>query len=195
MNPETRNCQNCKLNFTIEPDDFSFYEKMKVPSPTFCPECRLIRRMATFNVRNIYNRKCDNCGGNTVSIFNPKAPYKNWCFGCYFSDEFDPSLYGTDYDFSTNFFTQYEKLRRNVPIKQRLKAEVKKKEQIKPEVRLRRTLERLGPPFIKFGQLLSVRPDLIPVSYTIELEKLQDRVSPFSYNEVEKIIKTYIKKH
>ncbi len=81
------------------------------------------------------------------------------------------------------------KLRRNVPIKQRLKAEVKKKEQIKPEVRLRRTLERLGPTFIKFGQLLSVRPDLIPVSYTIELEKLQDRVSPFSYNEVEKIIK------
>jgi len=80
------------------------------------------------------------------------------------------------------------KLRRNVPIKQRLKAEVKKKEQIKPEVRLRRTLERLGPTFIKFGQLLSVRPDLIPVSYTIELEKLQDRVSPFSYNEVEKII-------
>ncbi|HAE36924.1 MAG: hypothetical protein UR85_C0002G0027 [Candidatus Nomurabacteria bacterium GW2011_GWF2_35_66] len=116
MNSETKNCQNCKEDFIIEQDDFSFYEKMKVPPPTFCPECRLIRRMATFNVRNIYNRKCDNCGENTVSIFNPKAPYKNWCFKCYFSDKFDPSLYGIDYDFSTNFFTQYEKLRRNVPL-------------------------------------------------------------------------------
>lgn len=81
------------------------------------------------------------------------------------------------------------KLKRNVPIKQRLKAEIKSKEKIKPEVRLRRTLERLGPTFIKFGQLLSVRPDLIPVSYTIELERLQDKVKPFSYNEAEKTIK------
>ena len=81
------------------------------------------------------------------------------------------------------------KLKRSVPIQQRLKAEIKKKEQTKPEVRLRRTLERLGPTFIKFGQLLSVRPDLIPVSYTIELEKLQDKVRPFSYTEVERIIK------
>jgi len=28
---ETKNCQNCKNDFTIEPDDFSFYEKIKVP--------------------------------------------------------------------------------------------------------------------------------------------------------------------
>jgi RNA polymerase subunit RPABC4/transcription elongation factor Spt4 len=37
---ETKNCQNCKKDFNIEPDDFSFYEKMKVPVPTWCPECR-----------------------------------------------------------------------------------------------------------------------------------------------------------
>ena len=30
-------CQNCKQNFTIEPEDFTFYDKIKVPSPTFCP--------------------------------------------------------------------------------------------------------------------------------------------------------------
>ena len=35
---ETKTCQNCKNDFIIEPDDFSFYEKMKVPAPTFCPE-------------------------------------------------------------------------------------------------------------------------------------------------------------
>ena len=42
MKSETRNCQNCKKDFIIEPDDFSFYEKIKVPAPTFCPECRMV---------------------------------------------------------------------------------------------------------------------------------------------------------
>ena len=116
MDMVTKECQNCKKSFTIEPDDFSFYEKMKVPAPTFCPECRLIRRMATFNIRNLYNRKCDNCGEKTISIFNPNSPYKVWCFDCYFSDKFDASSYNLDYDFSIDFFTQYEKLRRLIPL-------------------------------------------------------------------------------
>lgn len=37
--PETKTCQNCKTRFTIEPEDFVFYEKIGVPAPTFCPEC------------------------------------------------------------------------------------------------------------------------------------------------------------
>ena len=41
MNSETRNCQNCKKDFLIEGDDFSFYKKLGVPSPTWCPDCRL----------------------------------------------------------------------------------------------------------------------------------------------------------
>src|SRR3989338_7876517 len=51
MKSETKNCQNCKKDFTIEPDDFGFYEKIKVPPPTFCPECRLIRRLVWRNER------------------------------------------------------------------------------------------------------------------------------------------------
>ena len=45
--------------------------------------------------------------------------------------------------------------------------------------RLRLALESLGPIFVKFGQLLSVRPDLIPEDVTTELSKLQDNVPPF----------------
>jgi len=46
-------------------------------------------------------------------------------------------------------------------------------------VRLRQGLERLGPIFVKFGQVLSTRRDLLPADYADELAKLQDRVPPF----------------
>lgn len=55
--------------------------------------------------------------------------------------------------------------------------------------RIRLALEELGPTFIKLGQILSTRPDLIPLEYTEELAKLQDNVPPFSYVQVEKMIK------
>lgn len=50
--------------------------------------------------------------------------------------------------------------------------------------RLRLALEHLGPIFVKFGQLLSVRPDLIPADIVQELSKLQDRVPPFAEEQV-----------
>ena len=46
-------------------------------------------------------------------------------------------------------------------------------------VRLRLALEELGPIFVKFGQALSVRPDLLPPEMAAELAKLQDQVPPF----------------
>lgn len=79
-----------------------------------------------------------------------------------------------------DFFIEKIRLKHNVPITKRLKAS-KEKKNLSVEERLRITFERLGPTFIKLGQVLSVRPDLLPKSYIKELEKLQDKVPPFSF--------------
>lgn len=49
-------------------------------------------------------------------------------------------------------------------------------------------LERLGPTFVKLGQLLSSRPDLVPAPYLKSLARLQDKVKPFSFDEVERTV-------
>jgi len=54
--------------------------------------------------------------------------------------------------------------------------------------RLRRALEELGPTFIKFGQILSTRPDLVPEEYGRELARLQDRLPPFPSDEARQVI-------
>jgi ubiquinone biosynthesis protein len=57
-----------------------------------------------------------------------------------------------------------------------------------PAEDLAKDLEKLGPTFIKLGQLLSTRADLLPGPYLEALERLQDRIEPFPYEEVERIV-------
>jgi ubiquinone biosynthesis protein len=54
--------------------------------------------------------------------------------------------------------------------------------------RLREMLDELGPTFVKFGQLLSTRPDVMPPDVIAELRKLQDDVSPFPFVDVRRMI-------
>ena len=59
--------------------------------------------------------------------------------------------------------------------------------------RIRTALVELGPTFVKFGQLLSTRPDILPEQYIRELEKLQDDVPPFPFPEVRAIFREELK--
>ena len=113
---ETKNCQNCKVDFTIEPDDFLFYEKIKVPPPTFCPECRMIRRMMWRNCRSLFKRECGNCGKSLISMYSPEKTKIIYCLDCWNNDNRDPFKDGFDYDFSKNFFIQLKELREKSPV-------------------------------------------------------------------------------
>ncbi|MFA6585722.1 MAG: hypothetical protein WCS86_00995 [Candidatus Paceibacterota bacterium] len=112
---ETKNCQNCKKDFIIEPDDFGFYEKIKVPPPTFCPECRLQRRMTFRNERTLYKRKCDICKKDIISLYPEGSLFPVYCNPCWYRDKWNPENYGLDFDFSVPFFSQFKKLLETVP--------------------------------------------------------------------------------
>jgi len=108
-------CQNCKKDFAITLDDFSFYEKIKVPPPTFCPSCRKQRRMAWRNDMSLYNRKCVLCNKSIVSIYSPDSEIVVYCNKCWWGDTWDPKSYATEYDFSKTFFSQFKELMQKVP--------------------------------------------------------------------------------
>jgi hypothetical protein len=108
-------CQNCSGNFTIEPDDFSFYEKMGVDSPKSCPDCRAQLRLSFRNERVFYKRKCDKCGEDVVSMYSPNKPFTVWCYDCWFADDWGGEDFALDYNLEKSFFEQFEKLWRAVP--------------------------------------------------------------------------------
>lgn len=70
---------------------------------------------------------------------------------------------------------------------QQTKKMLRRRKRSYPE-QIRLVCERLGPTFVKLGQILSLRNDLLPEEYTLELEKLQDAVAPFPFQEVQKIL-------
>jgi len=119
MESQTKTCQNCKKDFTIEPEDFNFYEKIKVPPPTFCPDCRLVRRLIWRNERYLFKSKCRLCGDSTLSNFSKENEYIIYCPGCYRGDNWDPIEYGKEYGFSKPFFEQFASLLKRSPMRAR----------------------------------------------------------------------------
>ncbi len=88
-------CQNkniskyCQGGFEITPDDFTFYDKINVPPPTFCPTCRMLRRISSRNQRSLYLRPCSKCSKDIASVFSPVSPFTVYCTECYFKDDWD----------------------------------------------------------------------------------------------------------
>ncbi len=108
-------CAKCQTNFIITEDDKAYYSKLKIAEPTFCPDCRQNRRLTWRNERNLYKRKCDATGNDTVSVFSQDKDLKVYQNDYWYSDKWDAMEYGVDFDFTRPFFEQFEELMKKVP--------------------------------------------------------------------------------
>jgi hypothetical protein len=100
----------------IETEDFNFYEKMKVPAPTFCPLCRAERRLTFRNERKLFKAKDAFTGKDIFSLYPNESGKKSVTLEEWFSDTWDATEYARDYDFSVNCFEQIFKLEKEVPV-------------------------------------------------------------------------------
>ncbi|MEY2671978.1 MAG: hypothetical protein RL687_395, partial [Candidatus Parcubacteria bacterium] len=100
---KNKTCLNCKNEFTIDSDDFLFYEMLKVPEPNWCPECRMVRRLSFRNERNLFRRKDAHTDLDSFSGFPPEANLNTYENTYWHGDAWDPIDYGVDYDKSLPF--------------------------------------------------------------------------------------------
>ena len=85
---ETKTCKKCSATFVLDADDLGFYEKMKVPPPSVCPDCRFKMRALFRNETTLYSgRTCALCGKGIISMYNPKLPYTIYCYECFYSEK------------------------------------------------------------------------------------------------------------
>ena len=110
-----QNCQNCKKQFEIDSEDQSFYQKINVPNPTWCPDCRLMRRLSWRNERSLHKRVCNFSGDTIVSLYPEDTPFPVYHMKYWWGDDWDQLEYGQEIDWSTPFLEQIQQLRRRVP--------------------------------------------------------------------------------
>jgi len=108
-------CKNCQKEFTITDADRAFYHKMDVPEPTWCPQCRQIRRLMWRNEKSLYPDTCDLCGKNIISNLNPNRGYTVYCYDCWWSDKWNPLDYSFEFDWTKPFFPQFSELIKKIP--------------------------------------------------------------------------------
>ena len=104
-----KSCNQCKNNFEVTPDDLNFYQKISVPEPTLCPQCRTIRRMMWWNEHNLYRKQ------GMFSTFPESSPITIMERDAWWGDGWDAMDYGREYDFTRPFFPQFGELLREVP--------------------------------------------------------------------------------
>ncbi len=108
-------CGHCQKGFEITPTDYAFYQKLDIPAPTLCPDCRLERRLAFRNENHLYQASCGLCHQPMISVFKPDAPFPVYCVDCWWSDRWDPLSYGREIDWDRPFFEQFAELFAVVP--------------------------------------------------------------------------------
>ncbi|MFW6006473.1 MAG: ABC1 kinase family protein [bacterium] len=86
------------------------------------------------------------------------------------------------------FLLDWFDLKKYLPFKKRLNIEIEDINKPTLARRVKRVLQDLGPTYIKLGQLMSTRPDILPPVFIKELRKLQDKVKPIKFDKIEEVL-------
>ncbi|MDA0376133.1 MAG: hypothetical protein O3A80_02380 [bacterium] len=120
-----KQCAQCSAGFEFSDSDRNLLNKMTpvfdgkdfpIPEPTMCFNCRLQRRLAFYNTRNLYKRECSKTGKNIISMYSPDKKMNIYEKDEWFSDNWSPLDFGRDFDFTRPFFEQWEELRKCTPL-------------------------------------------------------------------------------
>jgi len=110
-----KTCKVTGQEFTISAKKLEFYKKMGVPVPEICPEEQMRQLMSWRNELRLYQRPCDSSGKMIISAYSPDTPFPVYDNKIWWGDSWNPLDYGQEFDFSRDFFPQFQELLNKVP--------------------------------------------------------------------------------
>lgn len=108
-------CQQCGIQFGLSDEEQAAYAKFDALLPENCPDCRNKRHLTFRNERRIFRNVSCKSGKQIVSTYPQGSPFKILDQDEWWSDEFDATIYGRDFDFNKPFFEQFKGLQAQVP--------------------------------------------------------------------------------
>ena len=117
-------CITCRKEFPIYEKDWLFlgtlspiisWKRYSLPLPQECPTCRRQKRLAWRNMTKLFRRKCDLSGKQILSFYNERTEHPVYEVTVWDGNEWDPLVYGKEFDFSRSFFEQFWELKSKVP--------------------------------------------------------------------------------
>ncbi|OGZ91563.1 MAG: hypothetical protein A2599_01790 [Candidatus Staskawiczbacteria bacterium RIFOXYD1_FULL_39_28] len=115
MNSENKKCEKCNQGFVIQEDDIAFYEKMDLPLPTLCPECRFKYLLAFWMFGRFRITTSALSNERIITEIPESAPFPIYERSEFVSDAWDSLFYGRDYNESRSFIEQLVELQLKVP--------------------------------------------------------------------------------
>jgi hypothetical protein len=111
-----KKCINCQQKFNIFPEDKDFYNRIDVPEPTHCSDCRAQRRLAWRSELCLYPDKCDHCKKSFISMYAPGHSFPVYCYDCWWGDSWDAKKYAKEIDWKSSIMEQVHQLIQKVPV-------------------------------------------------------------------------------
>ncbi|KKP24945.1 MAG: hypothetical protein UR25_C0001G0101 [Candidatus Nomurabacteria bacterium GW2011_GWE1_32_28] len=115
MKTQSKTCEHCKNEFTINDGELSLYEKVGIELPTICNFCRIKLHLSFWMFGKFRKGKSDLSRNSLITVLPEKNRYPIYTSSEWYSDKWEAMDYGQDYDGNRSFFEQLQELQEKVP--------------------------------------------------------------------------------